>query len=201
MAIEDGQTCMSDMAIAYERHRVGIDEFHRMVEAGVFELDARLELISGEIVERVSPIYPPHASATSELTALFIGYHGAAVTVRCQAPVTLPGDSEPQPDISVVTPDANGYWTRHPAPPDIHLLVEIADSSLAQDRRIKIPLYARAEIPEAWLVDLVKGVVRIYREPIDGEYTSVRIAKRGESISIAAFPDEKFFVNDFLPPL
>ena len=192
---------MSDMAVAYERHRVKLDEYHRMVEAGVFGADTRLELIDGEIVDRVSPIYPPHASATSNLTTLLTLRLGDRAFIRCQSPVTLPNDSEPQPDIAVVSPEENQYWNRHPEVREIHLAVEVADSSLAQDQRIKIPLYARAEISEVWLVDLGNEVVRVYREPIDGEYTSVRIAQRGDSISVAAFPSEAFAVNDFLPPV
>ena len=189
------------MAVAYERHRVKLDEYHRMVEAGVFGADARLELIDGEIVDRVSPIYPPHASATRAVSMQLTTRLSQRASIGCQMPVTLPGDSEPEPDVIVARLDPKGYWNRHPGPDDIYLLVEIADSSLAQDQRIKVPLYARAGISEVWLVDLGHEVVRIYREPIDGEYTSVRIAQRGDSISVAAFPGETFAVNDFLPPV
>ncbi len=192
---------MSDMALAYERHRVKLDEYHRMVEAGVFGADARLELIDGEIVDRVSPIYPPHASATRAVAMHLTTRLNQQASIGCQMPVTLPGDSEPEPDVIIARLDPKGYWSRHPGPDDIYLLVEIADSSLAQDQRIKVPLYARAGISEVWLVDLGNEVVRIYREPTDGEYASVRIAPRGDSISAAAFPGEAFAVNDFLPPV
>jgi len=189
------------MATTYERHRVGIDEYHRMVEASVFEANARLELIEGELVEPMTPINPRHASVT-DLIMIEIGARlRSRAAIRCQGPITLGGDSEPQPDLTVSRLDPKDYVDHHPGSADILLVIEVADSSLEFDLRRKMPLYARAGIPEAWLVNLKTTEVVVHREPVDGAYTSIQTAKRGDSISIAAFPEEIFAVDDFLRSL
>lgn len=190
---------MSDMAVTYKPHRVTIDEYHRMVAAGVFDADAHVELIEGEILERVSPIHPAHAMTTWRITELLAQRLGARAMVRSQSPVTLPYDSEPQPDIAVARRD-EAYWTRHPGVSEALLVVEVADGSLGSDRRKKIPLYARAGIAEVWLVDLINEIVYVHREPRNGEYTSVSVARRGDTIAPHAFPDAAIAVSDFLPP-
>ena len=190
---------VSDMAVAYQRHRVSIDEFHKMVAADVFDPDARIELIDGAIVEHVSPIGPPHAFTTTRLTTLLVERLGRRVEVRTQSPVTLSRDSEPQPDILVARP-SNAYWERHPEAAETLLVIEVADSSVSSDRRRKIPLYAQAGVPEVWLVDLVRSLVYVYRDPLDGEYANVTVAHRGKAIAPQTFPDDGLAVNDFLPP-
>jgi len=190
---------VSDMVVAYKPHRVSTDEFHRMAAAGVFEPDARIELIDGEIVERVSPIHPPHASTTNKLVVLFARALGDKASVHCQSPLTLPTDSEPQPDVMIAKPGAMQYDLRHPTSRDVLLVVEVADITFGADRRRKIPLYARAGVPEAWLVDLVRSLVYVYSEPREGEFTNVRVAHRGETIAPTAFPGVNAAVDAFLP--
>jgi Uma2 family endonuclease len=191
---------MSDMVLVYERHRISLNEYHRMVESGVFERDSRIELIDGELIEPMTPINPLHASATSRSVTEFVRRLGSRTLVRCQVPITLPDDSEPQPDLTVARLDASGYAKRHPGPSDIFLVVEIAESSIDFDRRTKIPLYARAEIPEVWLVNLIDDTIVVYRNPSGAEYTSIAIAKRDDTITASAFPDALFAVSDLLPP-
>ena len=190
---------MSDMATVFERHRITVDEYHRMGEAGVFDPDLRIELIDGELI-KMPPIYPPHASTVDRILYQFFTRLAGRARVRCQHPVTLPPHSEPQPDLVLARPDSRDYYDHHPAAQETLLAVEVADSTLKLDRRVKIPLYARSGVAEVWLVNLVDDELVSYREPSDAWYGSVRTYRRGDSISPLAFPDVAFAVEDLLPP-
>ena len=192
---------MSDMAIesAYVLHRIDVDEFHRMAAAGVFASDAHIELIDGELIERVGPIRPPHAGTVTKIASYLRDAFRTHAHVRSQQPVTLGPASETQPDVALVAFDRDGYMQRHPSRADIHLLIEVSDSTRDIDRRKKIPLYARAGVPEVWLVDLIDDSVLMYRRPEAGTYSDVRRAVRGERLYTSAFEMEIFEVADFLP--
>ena len=190
---------MSDMASVYERHRISVDEYHRMGEAGVFDPNLRIELIEGELIE-MPPIYPPHASTVDRITYQFVTRLGARARVRCQHPATLSPNSEPHPDLVVARRDSRDYCDHHPAPDEILLAVEVSDSTLRLDRKIKIPLYARSGIAEIWLVNLIDDEIVSHQEPAGAWYGSVRTYRRGESISPLAFPNTAFAVDDLLPP-
>jgi Uma2 family endonuclease len=190
---------MSDMALAYERHRITVDEFHRMADAGIFEPDSRIELIDGELIERMAPLYPPHASTTSRIFAAFVTRLTSRAVNRCQVPITLPDYSEPEPEITIARLEPNEYSKRHPGPADVLLVVEVAESSLDFDRRRKLPVYASSGIPEAWLVNLIDDVVEIYRDPAPDGYRTHSIVSRAQAVTTAAFPDETFAVSDLLP--
>jgi Uma2 family endonuclease len=188
------------MALAYERHRVTLDEYHRMVDAGVFEPDARIELIEGELIERRGAMKPPHASAITRTNRLLIQRLGDRATVCCQTPVTLRFDSEPMPDFAIVRPDASDFRHRHPGPEDVHVLIEVADSSRDFDRRRTMPLYARSGIAESWLVDLVDDLIVVYREPSDTGYASQTEFRRGDVFAPLAFADVALPVDAILGP-
>jgi Uma2 family endonuclease len=179
-------------------HRFTVDEFLRMDEAGIFDPDVRLELLDGEIVE-MSPVGVPHAACVTRLTALLVPLLARRATVRIQNPLVLDAHQMPQPDIAVVRFRADGYAAGHPRATDALLVIEVADSSLRTDRRRKVPRYAQAEIPEAWLIDLPGDAVEVCREPRDGHYTDVRTAaRRGDTIAPLAFPDLALRVEDIL---
>jgi Uma2 family endonuclease len=125
---------------------------------------------------------------------------GSRARVRCQAPITLPNDTEPQPDISIVRADLRWYVDHHPYVDDVFLAIEIADTTRYADADVKIPLYGRLGVKEAWLVDLLDRLVRVYREPRASEYGVTSIAYAGESVAALAFPTERFSVDDMLPP-
>lgn len=200
--MQNDHRTMSDMALAYERHHITLEEYHRMVDAGVFyDSPHRIELIEGELIETMTPMGMPHATAVSGITEVFVMTFGARGLVRCQLPVTLPNDSEPQPDVCVAHRRSSKYLDHHPYAEDIYLLIEVAQSSLDFDRRRKIPLYGRCGVAETWLVNLVAGEVAIYRDPCDIGYGSTQIARPGESIAPLAFPDEQFRVDVLLPSL
>jgi len=188
------------MAVAYERHRISVDEYHRMDDAGIFDPDKRIELIEGELIETVGPMNPPHAAGVAMLTRILVTRFSDRADVRCRLPVILNDYSEPHPDFAVVRTDPRYYLDGHPQPASIFLLVEIADSSRDEDQRIRILLYGRSGVTESWLVDLIDDRVVIYRDPTPKGYGTVTFARRGETIAPLAFPNDHVPVNDILPP-
>ena len=186
------------MAEAVTRRRFTIDEYHRMGEAGILGDDERLELIAGHIVVR-EPIGSRHAGTVDRLTRLWTSRLGDRAIVRVQNPVVLPDEaSEMQPDVMLLAPRADFYTASHPTPPDVLLLIEVADTSLLLDRRVKMPLYARAGIREAWLCDLTSGRVDLHRDVTAGRYASVRTLKSAQRLTVLAFPDISLSVAELL---
>lgn len=185
------------MGMRLTHHRFTVDEYQRMGEAGVFHEDDRVELIAGRIVE-MTPIGPRHAGCVKELARLIYHAAGDAVLLGIQDPVVLESDAAPQPDIAVIRPRPQGYRTRHPGPPDLMLVIEVAETSVEYDREVKIPLYARVGIPEAWLVNLPADTIAVHREPGPEGYASVRTVRRGETLTPLALPEITLRVDDIL---
>ena len=154
------------------RHRLTVEEYYRMAEAGILKQDARVELIEGEIID-MAPMGSKHAYVVAELTKRLMVAVDLRCEVRCQLPVRLDGYSEPEPDIVLVKPRGRHYASAHPAPEDVLLLIEVSDSSLAFDRAVKLPLYARHGIPVVWAIDLSGTQIYEHREPRDGSYQSM----------------------------
>ncbi|MBI1734215.1 MAG: Uma2 family endonuclease [Candidatus Rokubacteria bacterium] len=182
------------MAVELKRRRFTVDDYHRMAAAGILTADDRVELLDGEIVE-MAPIGPRHASITDRLARLFMLRLGTRVIVRAGGPILLARqDSEPQPDITLLRPRADFYSRAHPEPRDVFLAVEVMDTTADRDRRVKLPLYGRAELAEIWLVDAVREAVEIYRRSVSG--SAPEIMRGGERVTIAAFPDVTFAVDE-----
>lgn len=116
--------------------------------------------------------------------------------LRVQGPIRPSRYSEPQPDLTVLKPRTDFYASGHPTPDDVLLVVEVADSSLRLDRQTKIPIYARAAILEVWLVDLVHSEVEVFTHPTSLEYRQSRRVRRGERLTMSAFPDVDLLVDD-----
>lgn len=168
-------------------------EYDRFVELGVFE-DEKVELLHGFLVE-MSPQGARHAYATRHLQRILMDALSPRAEVHSQSPLALRDDSQPEPDLAVVP--LGDYRRAHPTA--AQLVVEVADSSQRKERRSKAPLYATAAIPEYWIVLVADGVVEIYREPRDGRYTRMETVDRGGTITMAAFPDVRVRVDDFMP--
>ena len=147
------------------RHLISVEAFHRMGETGILGPADRVELIDGEIID-MSPIGALHAAIVDLLARHFGRSAQASVFIRCQNPLRLDGLSEPEPDIAILKPRADFYTTGHPGPADALLVIEVADSSLAYDLGVKVPLYARHGIPEVWVIDATTRQTRVFREPV-----------------------------------
>ncbi|WP_279164576.1 Uma2 family endonuclease [Thermus scotoductus] len=145
------------------RHKVSLEEFHRMVEAGVFPEDSRLELVEGDLVE-MSPIGKRHAAKVAKLTALFGPLVPQKAILFVQSPLVV-GNSELYPDLALLKPRPDFYEERLPEAQDALLVVEVAETSLRHDLEVKLPLYAKAGVPEVWVVDLVREKVHVFRKP------------------------------------
>jgi Uma2 family endonuclease len=169
------------------KHRFTVEEYNCLIETDIFAEDDQVELIEGEIVE-MSPIGKLHAACVDRLTALFSRYAGQSAIVRVQNPIQLPDYSQPQPDVALLRPRDDFYAKSLPIPADVFLVVEVAETSLKYDQTVKVPLYARAGISEAWLVDLKNEVVEVYALPVEGKYQVIRRVGRGETIVVRDIP-------------
>lgn len=185
------------MAIQYARKRFTVDEYHKMVKTGILSEDDRVELIDGEIVQ-MTPIKVPHAVCVDRLNKLLNRILPEEITVRVQSPILLGNVNEPEPDLAVLKPRDYLNMEQHPGPEDILLVIEVSGTTLNFDRRVKMPLYAQAGIPETWIVNIAKGVVEVYSNPVNGKYESIRTAGRADTVAPDMHPDVKLRVEDFL---
>ncbi len=181
------------MSVVRARRLFTVDDYHRMIEAGILGEDDRVELIEGEIVT-MSPIGPPHAWYVDRLALLLFLALGVRAIVRVQNPIELRPLSEPQPDLALLRP--RSYLKRHPRAKEVLLAIEVADSSLLYDRNTKVPLYAAKGIRETWVVDIRKRVVEVYRNPTAGGYKTKERRGRGDTLTIAALPGVKLKVDE-----
>ncbi|HEV2853300.1 MAG TPA: Uma2 family endonuclease [Thermoanaerobaculia bacterium] len=187
------------MAVAtIEAHRWNREEFERLAAQGFFPPGQRVELVDG-IVYDMAPQNSFHATAfglsQEALRAAFPP--GSNHVVRGQLPLALSEDSQPEPDLAVVPGTIRDYRDSHPS--TALLIVEVADSSLLHDRKRKIPLYARHGIPEAWLLNLVRRVLEVYRDPAGRVYQARMIFRAGDAVSPLSRPEISIPIADLLP--
>lgn len=186
------------MSVTLVRHKLSVESYERMVQAGILSENDRVELIHGEIIEKM-PISPQHGASVKRLNRWFSSNLGDTVVIGVQDPVRLK-HSEPEPDLSVMQWREDQYAAMHPRPEDILLLVEVADSSLDFDREIKLPLYAEAGIVEYWIMNLVDQQLEIYRGPQpDGSFGQHMVAKQKDEIQMLAIPAARLAVANVLP--
>jgi Uma2 family endonuclease len=174
-----------------------VDEYYRMADAGIFGEDDRVELIKGEIVT-MPPIGSPHAACVMRLNQILQTQVGDRATISIQGPLRLNNRSEPVPDVMLLAPRDDFYASGHPAPSDVHLLIEVSDTSLAYDSGIKLHLYARSLIGEVWIVDLHGQRIRAFREPTASGYRQSDVTLRDSTVSPVIFPDVHILVADVL---
>lgn len=163
-----------------------IEEYHHMIAAGILS-DRKVELLQGEIVE-MPPEGEPHAYCSHEAADYLAKLLGNFATIRQAKPITIPNNSEPEPDIAIVQPLGREYREHHPYPENIFWLIEYANSSLEKDLEKKSKIYAEVGIPEYWVVNLKKSHLVVFREPLDGEYATKLTLTAGE-IQPLVFPD------------
>ncbi|MCY2992118.1 MAG: Uma2 family endonuclease [Planctomycetota bacterium] len=146
--------------------RFTVEEYHQMGEAGVLTEEDQVELLEGWIVTKMNrkPIHDSTVATEHDLLRKYLpdGWH-----VRGQMAVTT-GDSEPEPDLAIVRGKTRDYVSAHPRPQDVALVIEVAESSLGRDRA-KRRLYARAGIPQYWIINLTEAVVEVYTQPSHAE--------------------------------
>jgi Uma2 family endonuclease len=178
-------------------------EYERMIEADILGPDDRIELLEGRLVVR-EPQHSPHATATRLAQEALGAAFGQGWDVRAGLPLALGPSSEPEPDVSVVRGSPRDFRDAHPT--SAVLVVEVAQTSLRLDRTGKAHVYAKAGVPDYWIVNLLTGVLEVYRDPVAidperrrWEYRMVRSLGPGESISPLAAPHASIAVADLLP--
>ncbi|OCR00457.1 hypothetical protein BCD67_25795, partial [Oscillatoriales cyanobacterium USR001] len=167
------------------RKQFTVDEYYKLGELGMLG-DGRTELIDGDIVY-MAPMGSRHAGCIGRLLKIFFKVLDDRASILSQTPVRLNGRLEPQPDVSILKPRADNYSESHPKTEDIYLLIEVADTTIDDDRNIKSVLYGRAGIIELWIVDIGDELVEVYRNPSVNGYESIQQFRRGETISPLAF--------------
>lgn len=155
-----------------------------------------MELLQGETIE-ISPEGEPHAYFTSETGEYLMRRLCDRAMVRLAKPITLPNNSEPEPDIPIVQRLGREYLEHHPYPDNIFWLIEYSESSLEKDLEIKCKIYAQVGIPEYWVVNLKRRQLIVFRDPQDGEYAS-RVPLTGGIIYPLAFPDISISIDSIV---
>jgi Uma2 family endonuclease len=160
---------------SYDLYRITVDEYHRMIDAGILRPEHRMELLEGWLVKKM-PNNPAHAYPVQRLTRLLIAHLPQDWTIRIQLPITLL-ESEPEPDVAIVRGPDDRYVDRHPFADDVGLLIEVANESLSRDRKDKLRIYSAARIAEYWIVNVKAGAVDVYARPKNGKDAPYPLAK------------------------
>jgi Uma2 family endonuclease len=177
-----------------------VQDYHRMSELGILDPTERTELIDGQITLMIAK-GTPHVITLQLLASELLGQLGTTVLIRTQDPIHLDNSSEPEPDLVIVRGEILDYVDRHPQPNDIHLLVEVADSTLNYDCQVKDKTYAKTSIPEYWVIDLKNRQFHIFRDPQPTGYASHLILAESQTVSPLAFPDVIIPIGSILPPV
>jgi Uma2 family endonuclease len=194
------QTCTTTratVAVTPKHWKLTADQYRRMGETGILREDDRVELLEGELYE-MAPIGDWHNAGTDGLNWLLARGIGDRGIVHVQGSFRLSPHSEPEPDILVLRFRPDFYRSGPPGPQEVLLLVEVADTSLAYDRDFKLPLYARAGIPEFWIVNRARLLIELYREPEGDGYRSVSVVGRDGMVAPLAFPDLSISVAEIV---
>ena len=184
---------------AREKRKFTVAEYYRMAEVGVLEPDERVELIEGVIVA-MPPLGLRHAASVDISNEVLAQRATGRFILRIQNPLRLSETMELVPDVMLLRRRADYYATAHPTPADTLLVIETSDSSLAYDREVKIPIYARAGIPQTLIKNLPGDCIESFDQPGPAGYARHIIYRRGDKIRLTSLPDLELAVTDLLPP-
>ena len=169
------------------KHRISVHAYHQMGAAGILPPDARVELIDGEIID-MAPIGKFHASVVDRLARRFFVCVGERAIVRVQGPLRLSGETEVEPDFSLLKPREDFYRDAPPTAADALLVIEVSDATQRYDRRVKVPLYARHDVPEVWVIDLENSLAHFHRNAVGGAYADISATGRPGPAAIVMLP-------------
>jgi Uma2 family endonuclease len=162
-------------------YQLSVEQYHQMADAGILATEDRVELVEGILVKRMT-ISPLHTFVTQKfaelMNELLVGWYA-----RTQQPLTL-RDSEPEPDGSVVRGRGEDYRNSHPRLPDIGIVFEAADRSLAFDRGRKKRMYASNGVPVYWIADLIEKVIELHAEPAGNDYRRRQVFRLAEKVPV-----------------
>ncbi len=182
-----------------ETHRFTVQQYHAMIESGLLGEQCSVELIRGELVQKMV-IGNRHAACVNSLNRLLSAKLSESELISIQNPISIQ-DSEPEPDVAVLVFCDDLYASRRPTAADVRLLIEVADTSLAYDRDVKMPLYAEAGIVEYWIVNLISDTVEVHRDArSDGRYGTILTMERGQCLTATSFTTLSLSVDQILGP-
>jgi Uma2 family endonuclease len=184
-------------------YRFTVEQYHRLIEAGVFNGSERVELLEGWVVNKVTR-NPPHDVTIWLVQTMLPALLPSGWILRTQSAITT-RDSEPEPDGVIARGPGTRYCAAHPQPRDIALVIEVADTTLAEDRQVKGRLYARARIPVYWIINLPESRIEVYTEPRAGKSPAYRRQRdygpeEAVPLMIADREIAQVSVRDLLPP-
>lgn len=184
--------------------RFTVDEYHQLIHIGMLTEDDDVELLEGWVTQKMAR-NPPHDSTVNKVTRRLAHVLPADWIVRVQSAITT-DDSEPEPDLAVVTGPDDRYVDHHPGPADISLVIEVSDTTLRRDRGQKQKIHARAEIACYWIINLIDRRIEVYSDPTGGgqspQFRQHKEFARGESVplTIRGHTIDQVAVTDLLPP-
>jgi Uma2 family endonuclease len=185
------------MAVEVHRKLFTIDDYHRMLESGILSEDDRVELVEGEIIEMAAK-GSHHAACVTHVTDLFYRHARQSAIIRVQDPIRIGTNSELEPDVALLKLRDDLYADSHPDGNDVLLVVEVSDTTIGYDRGVKLRLYAQANVPEVWIVNLSNDVIEVYSQPHAGKYKILTEARRGDSITVRTIPSLTVEAKDIL---
>lgn len=169
------------------RNTFTVWDYHQLVEAGHFTRADRIELIDGELT-MMQPVTPAHSSCTMSITNRLVTKLPTGAWLQINEPITIPDHSEPQPDAAVVREREDGYRKAHPLPEDVLLIIEVADTSVEFDMKVKALLYAKAGIPEYWVVDVKAGCLHVFTGASVEGYQNCQMLGAEDSVICQSVP-------------
>lgn len=175
-----------------------VEEYHKMINCGILTPESRVELLEGRIIE-MNPQRAPHAATTQRASDYVKAQLNQQAHIRMQLPITL-STSEPEPDIAAVNIDPKAYGDRHPTAGEIFFLIEVSDTTLRIDRQEKALIYAKANIPEYWVLDVSDRQAYLFRNPTPKGYNSEMLFSNNGVINPLKFPSVSLSLSQmFLP--
>ena len=168
---------------ALTQRLISVSEYYQMAHHGIIGDDERVELLCGKIIP-MSPIGKRHALCVNQFAQVLLPILGTQASLTIQNPIQIDDYTEPEPDLAIIQAPLTRYVDHHPRPEEVYLVIEVADTTLQKDRMVKLPLYARAGIPECWIVNVEGKAIEVYREPEADGYLHKQTLRGGQTMTL-----------------
>jgi len=162
---------------------ITVSEYDQMALHGIIGDDERVELLCGKIIP-MGPIGKRHALCVNQFAQVLLPILGTQASLTIQNPIQIDDYTEPEPDLALIQAPLTRYADHHPRPEEVYLVIEVADTTLQKDRMVKLPLYAKAGIPECWIVNLEGEAIEAYREPEADSYLYKQTLRARQALAL-----------------
>ena len=174
------------MTLQLDRRLLTVDDYHKMIEAGIFTKNDHVELLNGEII-KMSPVKSSHSGKVNRIQTLLVRLLLDKAIISVQNPITIQPLSEPEPDICVLKVRDDYYENSHPKGEDVILLIEVSDTTLQKDKTIKADLYARGGVSDYWIIDIKAQSIECHSNPHNGKFKSIELKDGDDKMTIPHF--------------